>query len=106
MSAQTQAQKLKSISEQKQALSKEQKEIRKQLDANKEERKEARSKMASIRKGITPQKASIRDSVASVYGVLSKGSIDDINELADSITESAASLAKSIREFAESKSSI
>ncbi len=95
------AEQLKQINAEKKALAKKQKILREELDATKEQRKERRSIKVKCRIDIKAKKTELASCTTSIYPLLSKGTIEDVEELADNIMEVASELAGIIRKFAE-----
>lgn len=92
---------LKKINAEKKALAEKQKTLREELNATKEERKEARAAKSEARKEVKGVKADLAKLTASTYDVFSKGSVEEVEQLADNIMEVASELAGTIRKFAE-----
>ena len=92
---------LKQINAEKKALAEKQKALREELDATKEQRKELRTAKADARKQAREIKGNLRDLTATVLPTFKKGSVEEIEKLADEIMEVASELSGTIRKFAE-----
>lgn len=92
---------LKKINAEKKALAEKQKALRKELEATREQRKVNRSTKAKCRVDIRDVKSELASYTASIHPLLSKGSVEEVEKLADSIMEVASELAGIIRKFAE-----
>lgn len=92
---------LKEVREQKKALLEKQRELQAKADEGKEERKAARKQQAESRKEVRKLKSTVRDLNASVYGVFSTGTSEEVKELADELEKTSAQLVAAVRSFAE-----
>lgn len=92
---------LKEINAKKKALTEKQKALREELDATKEQRKERRAAKSEARKQAREIKGNLRDLTATVLPTFKKGSVEEVEQLADNIMEVASELAGTIRKFAE-----
>ena len=102
----TKQEKLKAANAKAKELREEQKVLRDELNESKTERIEAKKVQATSRKEVRESKSDLRELSAKVYDVFSKGTSEEIIALADSITESAAELAGSVRKFGEASESL
>lgn len=92
---------LKKLTAEKKALAEKQKALREELNATKEERKEARATKSEARKEAREIKGKLRDLTAAVLPTFKKGSVEEVEQLADSTMEAASELVGVIRKFAE-----
>lgn len=92
---------LKKINAEKKALAEKQKALREELDATKEQRKAQRTAKSEARKQAREIKGNLRDLTATVLPTFKKGSVEEVEQLADNIMEVASELAGTIRKFAE-----
>lgn len=92
---------LKKINAEKKALAEKQKALREELDATKEQRKAQRTAKYEARKQAREIKGNLRDLTTTVLPTFKKGSVEEIEQLADNIMEVASELAGVIRKFAE-----
>lgn len=91
---------LKKLREQKKALIEAQRQLVSDLDATREERKAARAAQAEARSEVKVFKGQLRNLSAEIYDVFSKGSVEDVTQLAADIEDSSADLAQAVRKFA------
>lgn len=92
---------LREINIQRKELADKQKALRESLNETKEERKSARKVQAQCRKDVRGEKAYIRELTAKVYDTFTHGTIEDVQAIANEITEASAKLADTIQKFAQ-----
>lgn len=99
-------QKLKTIKEQKKLLAKEQKEINLLLEGSKAERALARKTQAICRKESHEAKSELNKLLVKLYPTYSKGTSEEVSELAKSIADKSAELTNSMEAFAKASSEL
>lgn len=92
---------LKEINAEKKRLAEKQKILRGELEATKEQRKQARSDKAEARRDTIEVKGNLRSLTANVLPTFKTGTVEEVEQLADSIMEAASELSGIIRKFAE-----
>lgn len=97
----TKQEQLKAVNAKAKTLRAEQKVLRDEVNATKGDRKEARAAKAAARKSARKIKGDLRDLTANVLPTLKKGTVEDIENLADKIIACSSTLSAVVRKFAK-----
>lgn len=92
---------LKEIREQRKLLAQRHRELLAASNEGKEERKAMRKQQAEARRNVRDHKAEVRGLSASIYKVFSKGTPEEILELADNVANAGDKLSAAVRSFGE-----
>lgn len=92
---------LRELREQKKALLEKQRELLAKADEGKEERKAFRKTQTEARKAVMVGKKEVRELSAKIFDTFSKGSAEDILELAENLAAATEDLSNAVRSFGE-----